>query len=61
MLKWLISLYFAFLSQQSSVGSRQSEDWAIYTFQDFESCDYVFEQTDLEDFLIELSKSEIHL
>gem|GEM_PF-4824517 len=27
-----LSEYFAFLS-------RQSEDWAIYTFQDFESCD----------------------
>ncbi len=32
-LKWLISLYFAFLSRQSSVGSRQSEDKTIYTFQ----------------------------
>jgi hypothetical protein len=50
--KWLISFYFAFLSRQSSVGSRQSEDRTIYTFQDFVSCDYVFEQTDLEDFLI---------
>ena len=39
MLKWLILLYFAFLSRQSSVCSRQSEDRAIYTFQYFGSYD----------------------